>query len=352
MFFSKPIAIMFGIAWIVAGVLISMSRFSVEAQSQNQIQSQNQTVLTIVLRTSLGEPLEGVRTEVLSYGWGRPMGQAYGIIARGETDKNGVVAFDNTNWPFSGYRIKFTPTNHTIPARAYFLPESDNQYRGYPGISTGGIMETQKFVLSGSDGLIYNDLSADGELPEYQRDPVGGMLNPRVSVMPGQDFVATVLAATATSEARGEPTPTFPPPPPASPRPEQVQSPLTITPGPDAVSTTRAADSFTVTATSAKTTGVVAAVPITSGGNSAGKTAAPANQPATRQAASATQGSSNLLISILLAVLGITALVLFWKFRFKIYQLLGIETVQKERQRYFLVRKSKNRAKIEDNSKK
>lgn len=345
MFFSKPAAIVFGVAWLV-GVLVTMSRFSVEAQSQSQ------TVLTIVLRTSLGEPLEGVKTEVLSYDWGMPMGQAYGIIARGETDKNGVVAFDNTIWPFSGYRIKFTPTGHTRPARAYFLPDSDNQYRGYPGISTGGLNETQKFVLSGSDGLIYNDLSADGELPQYQRDPVGGMLNPRVSVMPGQDFVATVLAATATAEANGEPTPTFPPPPAASPRPDQVQPPLTITPVTGSVSTTLAAAAVTTEtkATPPKTTGVVEAVPVTGAGSSAGKTAAPANQPAAHPAPAPQTGSgNNLVVSVLLAVLGITALVLFWKFRFRIYPLLGIETVQKERQRYFLV--SKKRAKPRDNSK-
>lgn len=354
MFFSKPASIVFGIAWIVS-ILVTLSRFSVEVEAQPQ----RQTVLTIILRTSLGEPLEGVMAEVLSYDWGMPMGQAYGIIARGETDKNGVVAFDNTVWPFSGYRIKFTPTNHTKPAKAYFLPDSDNQYRGYPGISTGGLSETQKFVLSGSDGLIYNDLSNDGELPRYQRDPVGGMLNPRVSVMPGQDFVATALAATATAEARGEPTPTFPPPPAASPRPNQVQSPLTVTPGPGAVSTKQPIASVTATATPAKTTGVVAVVGATgAAGSPAAKTTAPANQPAA-PSTTASQGGNNLVVSILLAILGITALVFFWKFRFKIYPLLGIETVQKQRpgpglgpgQRYFLNGKGKKRAKPKDNSK-
>src|SRR4051794_20447622 len=81
--------------------------------STNTVYAQNQTTLTIVLRDSLGNPLEGVTTEVHSYDWGVELGKGYAVIARGETDKNGVVAFDNSLWPFSGYRVKFTPTNHT-----------------------------------------------------------------------------------------------------------------------------------------------------------------------------------------------------------------------------------------------
>lgn len=316
MFFSKPASIIFGIVWIT-GVLVTMGRFSVEAQ--------NQTVLTILLRDSLGHPLEGVLTEVLSYDWGMPMGEAYGIIARGETDKNGVVAFDNTIWPFSGYRIKFTPTNHTKPAGEYFLPDDQNQYRGYPGISTGGLSETQKFVLSGSDGLFYNDLSADGELPQYQRDPVGGMLNPRVSVMPGQDFVATALAATATAEAQGEPTPTFPPPPAASPRPDQVQSPLTVTLG--------VQNSKNTLSPSQTTTVVVEVVtgpaPVTTNKVSPEATARPASS--TQTASPPPKSAMDLLGSITLAVVGIVALIAFWKFRFRIYPLLGIEVPPKSR---------------------
>ena len=317
MFFSKPASVIFGVVWLT-GVLITMGRFSVEAKSQ--------TVLTILLRDSLGHPLEGVLAEVLSYDWGMPMGEAYGIIARGETDKNGVVAFDNTVWPFSGYRIKFTPTGHTRPTGEYFLPDDQNQYRGYPGISTGGVTETQKFVLSGSDGLFYNDLSADGDLPQYQRDPVGGMLNPRVSVMPGQDFVATALAATATAEAKGEPTPTFPPPPAASPRPDQVQSPLTVTPG--AQTTNRVATPQTTSVVAAFVTGP----PPLANNVSPVATARPA---ASTQTASQTPKSvTDLLGSILLAVAGIGALIAFWKFRFRIYPLLGIEIPPKSRKTY------------------
>ena len=308
------------------------------------VQAQNQTVLTIILRTSLGEPLEGVEAEVLSYDWGMPMGQPYAIIARGETDKNGVMAFDNSKWPFSGYRVKFTPTNHTKPTNAYCLPDDQNQYRGYPGISTGGVTETQKFVLSGSDGLIYNDLSSDGELPQYQRDPVGGMLNPRVSVMPGQDFVATALAATRTAEARGEPTPTFPPPPAASPRPGEVEAPLTITPVAKnpalAPATTQAAPTTDVVG--AVVTAVVTSPPPVTNPLPSAAASTPTARATQASAPSATRATdqpvsqpsksgTDLLGSILLAVAGIAALAAFWKFRFKIYALLGIEVAPKNR---------------------
>lgn len=303
---------------------------------------QPQTILTIVFRDSIGNPLEGVITEVLSYDWGLPIGQAYAVIARGETDKNGVVAFDNSRWPYSGYRVKFTPTAHIKPANSYFLPDSENQYRGYPGITTGGITETQKFVLSGSDGLAYNDLSKEGELPEYQRDPVGGLVKPRVSVMPGKDFLATVLAATATAEARGEPTPTLPPPAAPSPRPGEIQSALIVTPGAALTAasvTTQVSDSKaanpdpTAPAQPATTSVAVAQADLSpahatgspTGSSQTGRTPAPAfgQTPAVPTQVSPSS-SGNLLVSILLAVFGLACLILFLKFRQRIYPLLGI----------------------------
>jgi len=332
--------------WILAVIWLLFTVFV--AGAMVPAKAQTQAILTIVLRDSHGTPLEGVTTEVLSYDWGLELGMAYSVIAKGETDKNGVVAFDSTPWPFSGYRVKFTPTDHTKPTSAWFLPDSDNQYRGYPGISTGGVTETQKFVLSGSDGLIYNDLSNDGELPQYQRDPVGGLENPRVSVMPGQNFLASVAAATATAEARGEPTPTLPPPAAASPRPGQVQSALTVTPGATqnqarAVNTATTAAQTTVAQTTSQTTSVVAGAaattpPVTNSSTStsasvttaAGQTVAPSS-PVTRTITNSS--GNNLVVSILLAVLGLACLALFWKFRFKIYQLIGIEIVPGKKQK-------------------
>lgn len=334
-------------SWLVLMVIWALSLLVIAgAVLSGSVKAQTTSILTIVLRTSLGEPLEGVMTEVLSYDWGLEVGQAYSVIAKGETDKNGVVAFDSTPWPFSGYRVKFTPTGHTRPAKAYFLPDSDNQYRGYPGISTGGVTETQKFVLSGSDGLTYNDLSADGQLPEYQRDPVGGMLNPRVSVMPGQDFLASVAAATSTAEARGEPTPTIPPPAAASPRPGQIQAALTITPG---MTPGTSVSQTSLTAT-ANTTSVVSTAigtnppqPQPTAATGTGK-----ETPAQRAVGVANQNQadrskpkteSNTLVSALLAIAGVTALVMFWLFRFRIYRLFGIETVSEKRLNNYLPKK-------------
>lgn len=319
MLIFKPLGLVLTGFWLLSILLIAEAGIPAKAQ--------NISILTIVLRDSLGNPLEGVTTEVLSYDWGLEVGKPYSVIAKGETDKNGVVAFDSTPWPFSGYRVKFTPTSHTKPANSYFLPDSDNQYRGYPGISTGGVTETQKFVLSGSDGLIYNDLSKEGQLPEYQRDPVGGMENPRVSVMPGNDFLASVAAATSTAEARGEPTPTYPPPAAASPRPGQIQAALPTTPEVD--QTTQAPNTTSVgktVVTSQLPTVITSPGPVQATGS---------NRPAD---ASQPNSGSNLFVSALLAIGGIAALVTFWIFRFRIYPLIGIETVPKKRNKHFLVK--------------
>ncbi len=320
---------LFLLIWLLSILLISGAALPAKAQAG--------TILTIVLRNSLGNPLEGVSTEILSYGWGLAMGQPFAIIARGETDKNGVVAFDNTPWPFSGYRVKFSPTDHTRPADTYFLSDSDNQYRGYPGITTGGVTETQKFVLSGRDGVAYNDISKEGQLPEFQRDPVGGLENPRVTVMPGKDFLASVAAATSTAEARGEPTPTIPPPAAASPRPGQIQSALTITPTPGAISTvatvnqtTQSVNTKSVSVESGLAVVTTPPVATASAGTRAATFTTPISAPVKPDVS--TGSSSNLVVSVLLAVLGLTCLVLFWKFRFKIYSLIGIETVPKKKQ--------------------
>lgn len=327
--------LIFKSTWLVLAViwLLSVLIIFTGAALPPRARAQSRTVLTVVFRDSLGNPLEGVVTEILSYDWGRPVGQADAVIARGETDRNGVVAFDNTDWPYSGYRVKFTPTPHTRPASAYFLPDSDNQYRGYPGITTGGLTETQKFVLSGSDGLTYNDLSSDGQLPEYQRDPVGGLEKPRVSVMPGNQFLASVAAATATALANGEPTPTLPPPAAPSPRPGHVQPALSVTP--EAITTVAV-----VQATSQPQTTLAVSMATNTGGNaSSGLTSSttPQNLTVSGEQVKAEEtsthsgdgeGSSpgNLLISILLAALGLACLVLFWRFRFTIYSLIGVET--------------------------
>lgn len=316
---------------------------------------QSQAVLTIVVRDSMGNPLEGLVCEVLSYGWGLQINEAYAIIARGETDKNGVVAFDDSRWPNSGYRFKFSPTDHLKPPNTYILPDSDNQYRGFPGAVVGGRTETQRFVLSGSDSVFYNDISKEGQLPEYQRDTIAGMEKPRVSVMDGADYLATAIAATLTAEARGEPTPTIPAPPSPSPRPGEVQPALTVTPGqaltaaaaktagsaikPATTPTAKTPTVLATTTSGAQTTTVVVAqaVPspsLTAPGGFTGTAAirTSGSSQATTEAASTdpdktgtSPNGSNLFVSIMLAILGIGCLVLFWRFRFSIYPLFGIE---------------------------
>ncbi len=114
MLIFKSTWLMLASAWALSILLVAFAAVPVKAQAR--------TTLTIVLHNTLGNPLEGVTTEVLSYDWGLEMGQAYSVIAKGETDKNGVVTFDNSPWPFSGYRVKFSPTDHTRPANTYFLP--------------------------------------------------------------------------------------------------------------------------------------------------------------------------------------------------------------------------------------
>lgn len=362
---------------IIAGLLFTVFLSSSKPVAQAQTAYSTATpgepvaVLTIVLRDSIGNPLEGVTCEVLSYGWGLQINEAFAVIARGETDKNGVVAFEDSRWPNVGYRFKFTPTDHVKPAGTYFLPDDQNQYRGYPGAVVGGKTETQRFVLSGSDSVVYNDISKEGQSPAYNRDAVAGLEKPRTTLMDGKDYIASVVAATSTAEARGEPTPTIPAPPSPSPRPGEIQPALIVTP--QAILTAAAAtaeangtvgegNSPSVSSTTMTIQSTVAAASTVA---TATSTAEPATQVAIAQTNPAfTQvsgvststsddstlistnpnNSNNLLVSTLLAVFGVVCLVLFWKFRFKIYPLFGIETSQPIRSKNKKVRKSDSRA--------
>ena len=63
-----------------AGLIMAIGLAFGAVSGQVQAQAQAQTVLTIVFRDSLGNPLQGVTTEILSYDWGLEMGQAYSVI--------------------------------------------------------------------------------------------------------------------------------------------------------------------------------------------------------------------------------------------------------------------------------
>ncbi len=282
--------------------------------------AQNQAVLTVKLRDSISNPLSGVRCEVLSYDWGLVPGQPFSVIARGDTDKTGIVTFDVTAWPNSGYRFKFSKTPATRPADTFFEDENKNQYRGYPGATVGGRSETQKFVLAG-DGLAYNDTSKEGQSPNYAKNPVGGLQYSRVTIMPSEDFLATVKAATITAQAQGQPSPTRPPRPAFTPAPGFIQPALN-----------QMESSLAPTATQAtlkgedKGRGVVEqSGPVNTSAasinDSNANTASPNNVNQVKPAA-----EGNLIGSLLLALAGLSCLALFYKFRARIYPLLGIKT--------------------------
>jgi hypothetical protein len=267
----------------------------------------------------------------------------------------------------SRYRFKFTPTDHVKPAGTYFLPDDQNQYRGYPGAVVGGKTETQRFVLSGSDSVVYNDISKEGQSPAYNRDAVAGLEKPRTTLMDGKDYIASVVAATSTAEARGEPTPTIPPPPSPSPRPGEIQPALTVTPEavlPAAAVTSRAngtaspgnspsiipattiiqstVTAASIVATTELTTQVAIAQPNPTFTQVSGViTSTPDDSTLS---STNPNNSSNLLVSILLAVFGIVCLVFFWKFRFRIYPLFGIEASQPSSSKKKKARKSASRA--------
>ena len=168
-------------------------------------QQPQQSTVKVVLRNGAGLPITGALCEVLSYDWGLQIGEADHVVARGETDSNGSVTFDDTPWPPNGYRFHFTPTNHTVPAGTYFDKENDYHYQEYPGADlksqgTTDQHETEYFVLF-NDGIVYNDLSGGQGTPRQGGVAVGGMSQPRVTIMPSQDFFATARAVTATAFA-------------------------------------------------------------------------------------------------------------------------------------------------------
>ncbi|HEX2911057.1 MAG TPA: hypothetical protein VH186_09635 [Chloroflexia bacterium] len=282
-------------------------------------------VLTLVLRDYTGQPIQSALCEVLSYDWGNLEGQPFTVIAKGLTDINGAVAFDVSRWPYSGYRFRFTKTKSTTPASAFFeSPENASlQYRGYPGALAGGNhTQTEYFVLA-SNGLLYNDLSGGAGKPFYEKNPVGGLLLPRVTIMPGRSFVETAVAASAEAEAAGYPTPTVPPPAYPSPRPGEIETARSVTP--QNLLTPSNSQAATPPALS---TAPVAATKEASEGNA---TASPlaAERSQTQPVRGGEEHAGSLFSSALLAVLGLVCLVLFWKYRFKIYPWLGIEVVDR-----------------------
>jgi hypothetical protein len=319
---------------VVLAALILGSSLAIFSTEPNVAKAKGQpsqkAVLTILLRNSHSKSLGGAICEVLSYDWGLETGKPFSVIARGETNTSGVVAFDVTDWPRSGYRFRFSPTPRLSPSDTYIVPESENQYRGYPAaVIGGGTSETQRFFIA-SDGLAYNDQSASpNDPPTSKRDPVGGLAQPHVTIMASADFLATVKAGTATAIASGAPTPTFPPPPPSR-APGYVQSALTLTPSSGQATVTVGVSSTLPVETRIATVPAQAptGVPQTSSAALVPTLAVDSNAERGKSAAS---GSPDLLSSLLLAGGGLLCLILFWRFRFQLYRILGIEVVSPER---------------------
>ena len=336
---------------VVAGLLVALLSLSVLgtllflipglAQAQTAPGAGAGSILTVIVRDSYGKPLSGAKCEVLSYDWGRAYGKAYAVIAAGETNGDGAVAFEESSWPHSGYWFRFTPTDHTRPANTYFLPEEQNQYRGYPAavvgawglpqIQSGPIQETEYFVIA-ADGLAYTDLARGKGSPAFERDPVGGMTLSRVSpqAMSSQNYLATARAATATAFANGVPTQTLPPPPVTFSG--MAAGPLPITPNPGSGSgpaggggggttTTPSVASAQALVTTTQTS-LLLPTPLYTAQNTSQQQPQKdgQNQPAQSQG-----HKSDGFSSVLLALFGITCLFFFFVYRRRIYSWLGVD---------------------------
>lgn len=269
-------------------------------------------VFKVILRDSYGKLMSGVECDVISYDWGLKMGEPYAAIAKGETDKNGSVSFDDSDWPFAGYYFRFTKTDHTEPAGTFFLPPDQNQFQGFPAADAGGLTDTEYFYIGG-DGLAYVDLSSGKADPNTQNNPRAGLAMPGITPQNGKDFLATARAATATAFAGGIPTAT---PPPAHAF-TGVAPALTVTPQADI----QAAAAAQANSTS-PTGGAAAPNPTPSN-----LTSEP-SQVIYKDSGAKNSTAANIT-SFLVAVIFALCLVIFWTKRHQVYTWLGIEASPK-----------------------
>jgi hypothetical protein len=263
-------------------------------------------VLTILLRNSHAEVLSGVDCEILSYDWGRNIGQAYAVVAKGTTDINGVVAFDVSAFPRSSYRLRFRTTQKTKPENTFIEPDTTNHFRGYPLTTLGAMTEAQAFVLW--NGHVYPDLAQGQGIPEWSKALESGIL-PAHTHIPSEMYYQTVKIMTAKAIVwEGKPTATKPPPPTPF---KTVQPALTVTPS--------------------------TPIPTSTPNDTKGQVivgAAFNTPPQTREVSTVAaptppvkpKEEPSWLRSILLALFGIVSVVLFWKYRFRVYQFMGVAT--------------------------
>jgi hypothetical protein len=235
------------------------------------------------------KPLTAVECEILSYDWGRPPGQPYAVIAKGQTNQAGQVDFEVSRWPRSGYLFRLS-LPHLQASSSLGQPhqaelETTNIEQEQPGgiwLTLGGQSEHLTLVL-GPHGQLYLDKSTNktkGEISEATEAGAGGPAQPHTTPVPQ----ATFLGQTASDlSARGS-------------------SKLVVYPLPV----------FAVTPTGVQTALTAGEAAVTnSAGSSGAKTQALENQ-------------SDLGENLLLALFGLISLGLFWKFRLKLYRWLGL----------------------------
>ncbi len=308
---------------VTALILFGGGTWANTAAAASPTPTSQQQILTIVVRDSHGQPLAGVTCEVLSNGWGNKSGQGITVIASGDTTQDGQVAFDVTKWPHSTYSVNFKSTDHLNPANTYFAPEYNKQSQAYAEAIFGGATETSYFVV-GSDGRNYPDKAKGKGPPDYDTNAPGGdggegNVPPGFTPISGQAYLATAMAGTVRAVQFGTPNPTVP----------QPAAPTNNTPQ-GAILATTIFDLPAATSTSNTTSqaGAGAASSVMTQSNNTPPAPAPANNQEGGTLAST-------LFAGLLAVFGVTCLVLFLIFRAQIYRILftfaGIQIYDKPR---------------------
>ena len=235
------------------------------------------------------KPLAKVACEILSYDWGRPLGQPYAVIARDQTNQAGQIAFEVSQWPRSGYLFRLSlPTSEAKARPAQFHQaelEATSLEQEQPGriwLTIGGQSEHLALVLD-PQGQLYLDRPADGIRARTNGGgavQASGPEHPHTTPVPQATFLAQTardLSIRGSSKLVVYPLPVF------AATPTGVQTALTAE----------------------------EAAGANSSGSSEAKTQALENQ-------------SDLGENLLLALFGLVSLGLFWKFRLSIYRWLGL----------------------------
>jgi hypothetical protein len=158
-------------------------------------------VVEVKLRDDQGQSLAQTRCEVLSYDWGKPVGQPYAVIFKGQTDQTGQVAFEVNAWPRSGYLFRVVQDfNPEVASREKSGPhQSETENEGSQGYSeqigsiwlTIGGQNEQLFLVVDPAGQLYIDLNPTG-LPRYQASSASGPDQTHTTPLAAATFLAQV----------------------------------------------------------------------------------------------------------------------------------------------------------------